>query len=343
MSIQINETDVINDSRKGIFQSANVGAFSNPTRPGSAATGDIIYSTTDSKLQVWNGSSWVNAADSTPVNINPFLSGGTAYTDGQYTTRVFTSPVNFVVSTTNPITIEYAIIAGGGGSGGSGGGGSGGLITGSTTLSPGTYPISIGAAGGNTTTQGNNGGNTSFNGLTSIGGGGGGGANWAYSGRPGGSGGGRGDPYNGAGSGTPGQGYPGSPPYGGGTAITGGGGYSIFGSNQGRYSPFQGKTSGGDGFKVKWGLPAAVRGTNVNSETVMCGGGSHSGSIAPGVPSVAGATWPLYGSAYGSGGGYSNSSGNPNYNNPATLGSPPSTFNAGPGAVLIRYLTNQRG
>jgi hypothetical protein len=59
MAIEISGTEVINDSRKGIFNSMNAGAFSDGTRPGSPATGDVIYNTTTGKVQVWNGSAWV--------------------------------------------------------------------------------------------------------------------------------------------------------------------------------------------------------------------------------------------------------------------------------------------
>lgn len=60
MAIQISGTTVINDSRKGIFNSVNFGAYTTAGRPAAPSTGDVIYNTTDAKMQVWNGSSWVN-------------------------------------------------------------------------------------------------------------------------------------------------------------------------------------------------------------------------------------------------------------------------------------------
>jgi hypothetical protein len=60
MAIQISGTTVINDSRKGIFQSVNFGSYTTAGRPGSPSTGDIIYNSTDATMQVWNGSSWVS-------------------------------------------------------------------------------------------------------------------------------------------------------------------------------------------------------------------------------------------------------------------------------------------
>lgn len=60
MAIQISSTAVINNSRKGIFTSMNPGVFANASRPGSPATGDVLYSSTNSELQVWNGSAWAS-------------------------------------------------------------------------------------------------------------------------------------------------------------------------------------------------------------------------------------------------------------------------------------------
>lgn len=59
MAIQISSTTVVNDNRKGIFQSMNIGAYTNATRPASPSTGDIIFNTTTGKVQSWNGSAWV--------------------------------------------------------------------------------------------------------------------------------------------------------------------------------------------------------------------------------------------------------------------------------------------
>jgi len=58
MAIKISGTTVIDDSRKGIFQSINPGAFASGSRPGSPSAGDVIYNSTDQKVQVWNGSEW---------------------------------------------------------------------------------------------------------------------------------------------------------------------------------------------------------------------------------------------------------------------------------------------
>jgi|9_EtaG_2_1085328.scaffolds.fasta_scaffold00137_4 hypothetical protein len=57
MSFKISGTDVINNSRKGIFASMNPGVSS--SNPGSPSTGDIYYNSSQNKLLVYNGSSWV--------------------------------------------------------------------------------------------------------------------------------------------------------------------------------------------------------------------------------------------------------------------------------------------
>ena len=83
-------------------------------------------------------------------------------------------------------TVEYLIVGGGGGgggafdTGGAGGGGAGMVITGNTSVIPGTtYTLTIGAGGAKGTaarpseTSGSDGGNSVFNGITALGGQGG--------------------------------------------------------------------------------------------------------------------------------------------------------------------------
>jgi hypothetical protein len=111
--------------------------------------------------------------------------GGTATASGGDTVsgsvHQFTTSGVFVVEGGN-LNIEYLIIGGGGGGGFNhgGGGGAGQYITGTTTLSPGVYPIIIGLGGngggrtGNPSDHGANGGPTTAFGIRAIGGGGGG-------------------------------------------------------------------------------------------------------------------------------------------------------------------------
>ena len=171
------------------------------------------------------------------TDTNPPLNatGGTIETSPTHKTHIFTSPGNFVVSDGTQ-SVEYCIVGGGGGGGAGGssdfgraggGGGGGGVITTFTTVgpdgfqaspypvSPGTYPIAVGAGGagksGTTPGQATPGGDSTAFGLTGQGGGGGGhGRN--QPGDPGGSGGGasaRELGTAGGGVGTSSQGYPG--------------------------------------------------------------------------------------------------------------------------------------
>lgn len=79
--------------------------------------------------------------------------GGGAGNDGYigrtitYQVKVFTSSANLVVNSSSPV--EYLIVGGGGGGGSDmgGGGGGGGYLAGTTTLSAGTYLVTVGAGG----------------------------------------------------------------------------------------------------------------------------------------------------------------------------------------------------
>ena len=120
----------------------------------TSAAGDMIYNTTDSKVQYYDGSAWVN------TGADPVL------------------------------TVDYLIVAGGGGGGydRSGGGGAGGLRTNldnnsSDTdtgfiLSTGVAYTAIvgagGAGGASNTARGSTGGTSNFHNYTASGGGGGG-------------------------------------------------------------------------------------------------------------------------------------------------------------------------
>ena len=141
------------------------------------------------------------------------------------------------------LAITYLVLAGGGGGGrgGGAGGGAGGLLQGSTSLTPGSYPIVIGTGGPGATvdnTSGTPGNDTTAFGLTAKGGGrGAGGASIA--GGPGGSGGGGSQPAGAGGAATAGQGN-----NGGGVAVANnGGGGGGAGSTGG--SPTS--TNGGNG------------------------------------------------------------------------------------------------
>ena len=189
--------------------------------------------------------------------------------------------ITYFVSLTNlsaPYTASYLTVAGGGGAvGGSnagGGAGAGGLLTGTTTLTPGTaYTITVGAGGtGTAYSAASAGSNSSITGLTAAVGGGTGG--FLGAGGSGGSGGGAGTAagttYSG-GSGTSGQGFAGgsnspSSPY----AAPGGGGSSAVGANG------SGSQSGVGGA----GTASSITGSSVTSAGGGGGGGTFQGAAA---------------------------------------------------------------
>jgi len=176
------------------------------------------------------------------------------------------------------VSVGYLIVAGGGG-GSVGGGGAGGLLTGSSSIAIGSYPVVVGAGGAGAVSgranAGSDGSSSSWNGLTAIGGGGGG----AYGdtgaavrfGRNGGSGGGGGGLFPGetsaaGGTGTAGQGNAG----GASSAITndiagGGGGAGGAGVS--------GDTTGNGG---------AGTSNSISGTSVIYGGGGGGGSVLGG-------------------------------------------------------------
>jgi hypothetical protein len=182
-------------------------------RPTSPIIGSIIYNTTTAKFEKWTGTSWITASTSSLE-----ATGGTIAYWGSYKIHIFTTTgfSDFVV-TSGTGEVEYLIVAGGGGGGMDmgGGAGGGGVLTGTTSVLPGTYQIQVGAGGygapggsGGYRTDGagpqpnyhqftigaTQGGNSTAFGFTAIGGGIGGSSVYTYtpgaSGGSGGSGGG---------------------------------------------------------------------------------------------------------------------------------------------------------
>ena len=308
----------------------------------STATGTIIYNSTTSTMQVYQGTKW-----DTLSNVAFAPTGGNAtYTFGNYTVHAFTSNGNFVVNTSG--TVDVLVVAGGGGGGASsrnqyngawaGGGGAGGVLyTTGVSVTAQTYSIVIGAGGA----VGSNGSNSSALGYTAIGGGRGGGttssSNWT-GGSGGSGGGGLGDqpgPYQG-GSGTSGQGNAGGPgtdpggnPYyeqgggGGGAGEAGNTDGIAFGGDGRDMSGQFGTTYGENGYFGGGG--AGGQGTD-NSNTTNEGGVGGGGNSGRGYQNSSLA--PEAGAANTGGGGGAGGTGS------GTGGAA-----GGSGIVLIRYLT----
>ena len=197
------------------------------SNPSSPVTGGMYFNTTSGAAYVYNGTGWDQLS-----NVPMSATGGTESTYSSYKVHVFTSSSTFTV-TGGGATVDYMIIAGGGGGGAlGGGGGAGGMITGTASVQPGSYTITVGGGGNNggPNSTGGTGGNSSAFSVTANGGGGGGshsGGSNSTAGTSGGSGGGGSDNSNsfGPGSGTAGQGNQGGngcPSFG--NALRGGGG-----------------------------------------------------------------------------------------------------------------------
>ena len=295
------------------------------------------------------------------------LSSGAGYRVHTFST-VGTS--NFVVSSLGTITtIEYLVI-GGGGAGGprhGGGGGAGGFVSGSRTLTIGTFPVVVGAGGQGrfNDLRGLNGADSSVFGLTAIGGGGGG--SWGdRNGQPGGSGGGGSEVSPGAGgaalqptSATGGFGFAGAISQQNGTGHgSGGGGAGGVGTRgvdsiagpggPGRSSRILGTTYffAGGGGAGSWeagavnvrrggngGIGGGGGGGQARSGTAGTGGGSAlnpGGNGTVGIPNSSGGDGGANTGAGGGGGGAYP----PNVGYNSTRGG-----NGGSGIVVLRYPT----
>lgn len=265
-------------------------------RPSAPTVGDTRFNTTESVIEIYDGSTW--------QLIGKFVAdGGTVTNAGGFKIHTFTSPGTFSV-TSGTATGELLLIAGGGsgGSGTGGGGGAGGIIyNASFPLAGGDYGVSVGSGGPfrpGGVTQGIPGQPSTFGPQTATGGGRGGntGPGIMQPAQPGGSGGGAGgypgspQSYQPGKAGIPGQGSTGgnTQGFGGG----GGGGYSQNGQPGGA-------GTGGNGGAFS---------TSGASQTYAGGGGGSYPGQTPSAPGGGGQGQPGGGPGnnatfYGSGGG----------------------------------------
>lgn len=250
--------------------------------------------------------------------------GGTKSTFSTYTIHTYTSSGSFTV---NSNVVCNIWIIGGGGGGGSfycgGGGGGGAAKDFTTTVSAGTYTVTVGSggSGGTSAGAGSSGGTSVISGIQSASGGGGGGG-WNPSG--GGSGGcGGGGGTNGPGSGgTADWGYSGaSGRYNDGGINRGGGGGGMGGGG----ANTNGNPAGGSGITYNWGgsnLTVCGGGGGGTDNTTYGVGGSGVGGNG-GQVHLNGGDATSYGSGGGGAGGGSSSRGG----------------NGRDGIVIIRYVT----
>jgi len=224
---------------------------------------------------------------------NLFIAYGgivTTYTENNitYKSHTFLSTDTFTVTNGNTIADVLLVAGGGGGSKGGGGGGAGGvLVANSTSISVGTYSITIGQGGAGAVhypaTQSSNGQDTTALSLTAIGGGRGAGASSGeFSAGSGGSGGG-GTGSRSAGSGTAGQGNNGensSSKSGGGGAGQPGGSNGLGHGGDGIQNSYRDGTNvyygggGGGSYPTQPGSPGGLGGGGAGSQSGTAGGGT---------------------------------------------------------------------
>lgn len=58
MAYTIGGTTVIDNDRKGTFNTMNIGVFTTSTRPASPSPGDVIFNSTIALAEYWTGSEW---------------------------------------------------------------------------------------------------------------------------------------------------------------------------------------------------------------------------------------------------------------------------------------------
>ena len=58
MAVKVNQTIVINDNKRGVYQKLNPGAYSASELPSDPQIGDMVFNTTTSELQFWTGTRW---------------------------------------------------------------------------------------------------------------------------------------------------------------------------------------------------------------------------------------------------------------------------------------------
>lgn len=118
------------------------------------------------------GNGFLHVLSVDPVPSGPTVTGGTVTTPGDgYTYRTFTSGGDLVISgaslTCDVLVVGGGASGGGGGYWGGGGGGGGGVsLTSGTSLSAGTYPVTVAASA----SIGNNGGSSSISTFSASGG-----------------------------------------------------------------------------------------------------------------------------------------------------------------------------
>ena len=136
MAIKVGGTTVINDSKKGIFETVNPGQYTTANRPSNPVEGDVIYDTDEKNIYVWNGVEWVpgGGGDFDP----PVLFSNTLTQDqvngDRFTNNSFTSTLN----NTGGDATDCLMTA---------------TVTGALAIQAGTQPITTNAYPGTSSTE----------------------------------------------------------------------------------------------------------------------------------------------------------------------------------------------
>ena len=136
MAIKVGGTTVINDSKKGIFETVNPGQYTTANRPSNPVEGDVIYDTDEKNIYVWNGVEWVpgGGGDFEP----PILFSNTLNQDqvngDRFTNNSFTS----VLNNTGGDATDCLMTA---------------TVTGALAIQAGTQPITTNAYPGTSSTE----------------------------------------------------------------------------------------------------------------------------------------------------------------------------------------------
>jgi hypothetical protein len=271
----------INPGKEGTAaEEGNGGNGGANTGGGAGGTGNSGVSTGGSGIVVIRYPIALNLEDdyisATGGNVSVITENNTIFAVHSFTNTA-TEP--FRVSSVSTVSarnsVQYLIVGGGGGGGFQvgGGGGAGGFLTGNTTITAQSYPITVGAGGLGalvTNVRSTNGGNSSAFGFTAFGGGGGAShlasVSTALAGGSGGGGSGNSNSQNTpGGAGTAGQGNSGGTGLWATWAGGGGGGAGQAGGNGT-------STNSGTGGKGGDGLPSSITGT----QRYYAGGGGGS-------------------------------------------------------------------
>lgn len=145
---------------------------------GSVTTGTTIFNSTEKRVEVYTGTTWLATDVGTNCIATPTYSGGgssSSFVDEGKSFSVFTFTGSGTLNVTQRGFADVLIIGGGasGGSAISGGGGAGGVYEGSMYLPVGSYTVTVGAGGAATAFDGigNAGAESSFNNIFVPGGG----------------------------------------------------------------------------------------------------------------------------------------------------------------------------